>query len=96
LDYRAQLYSHLKVRTLLFRILFFIIPVLIFPQNRTQIDSVNQTSDITVFSNIEENIRVFKQNVKDAQSIGYSAGKAQALLHLGLAQLFVWTICPKC
>ncbi|NOZ73857.1 MAG: hypothetical protein GXO90_00530 [FCB group bacterium] len=58
----------------------------IFAQNRAHIDSINAIDDITVFSNIEESISVFKQNADEAQTLGYPLGEARAYRHLGMAQ----------
>jgi len=54
-------------------------------QSKAQIDSINATTRLTIFSNIEEAIDLFRKNVADAKSIGYQLGEAKASIHLGLA-----------
>ncbi len=54
-------------------------------QLKAHIDSVNATDHSRIFSEIIKYTHIFRQNIKDAQSINYREGEARATALLGLA-----------
>lgn len=53
--------------------------------NQAHVDSLNGLGPGFVFSNIEESVSLFGEAADEARTLGYQAGEARALQHLGVA-----------
>lgn len=63
---------------------FYFSPQLLNAQSIAQIDSINSIPRTTLFAQIEKNIHLLKQNLADAEQLGYALGAAKAKIELAV------------